>query len=161
MTLPCLSVHFFLTAFVILQESSFLCLVFFYYYSALAHSLTHALLNHNYFSARAGYWSLVSHSFAQCMMSFFSFFSCILELQCLYSGITVVTMPKFDLQVFLEAVQSYKLTRLHIVPPIVLALAKHPLVFCFLFSLSLFVHTVIWWLTVLTRFSSMICHLSR
>jgi acyl-CoA synthetase (AMP-forming)/AMP-acid ligase II len=46
----------------------------------------------------------------------------------LYSGGTVVTMPRFDLAEFLRVVQDYRITRACVVPPIVLALAKHPLV---------------------------------
>jgi len=43
-------------------------------------------------------------------------------------GATVVTMPRFDLAEFLRALQDYRITRAWVVPPIVLALAKHPLV---------------------------------
>lgn len=45
-----------------------------------------------------------------------------------YHGATVVTMPRFDLEQFLQIMQDYKVTRGYLVPPIVLALAKHPLV---------------------------------
>jgi acyl-CoA synthetase (AMP-forming)/AMP-acid ligase II len=37
-------------------------------------------------------------------------------------------MPRFDLEEFLRLVQQHKLTHLYLVPPIVLALAKHPVV---------------------------------
>ncbi|MGQ0800058.1 MAG: AMP-binding protein [Pseudomarimonas sp.] len=43
-------------------------------------------------------------------------------------GSTLVTMPRFDLAQFLGLVQQYRATRLLLVPPIILALAKHPLV---------------------------------
>ena len=43
-------------------------------------------------------------------------------------GATIVTMPRFDLEQFLRLLQDYKVTRAHLVPPIVLALAKHPVV---------------------------------
>ena len=46
----------------------------------------------------------------------------------LYRGWTVVTMPRFDLAEFLRVVQEYRITRAWVVPPIVLALAKHPLI---------------------------------
>ena len=46
----------------------------------------------------------------------------------LYFGDTVVTMPRFDLHEFLRVIQEYRITRAMVVPPIVLALAKHPLV---------------------------------
>lgn len=46
----------------------------------------------------------------------------------LASGCTVVTVPRFDLVQMLELTQAHRITRLFLVPPIVLALAKHPLV---------------------------------
>jgi acyl-CoA synthetase (AMP-forming)/AMP-acid ligase II len=46
----------------------------------------------------------------------------------LYRGATIVTMPRFDLSEFLRVVQQYRITRAWVVPPIVLALAKQPLV---------------------------------
>jgi acyl-CoA synthetase (AMP-forming)/AMP-acid ligase II len=46
----------------------------------------------------------------------------------LNNGGTVVTMPRFDLEGFLSLMQNYKITQTFLVPPIVLALAKHPLV---------------------------------
>ena len=46
----------------------------------------------------------------------------------LTNGATIVTMPKFDLEQFLSLVQEHRITRAYLVPPIILALAKHPLV---------------------------------
>ncbi len=46
----------------------------------------------------------------------------------LRTGTTAVTLPRFDLEEFLKVIQDYKVTRAYLVPPIVLALAKHPLV---------------------------------
>ncbi|MDQ3741606.1 MAG: 4-coumarate--CoA ligase family protein [Actinomycetota bacterium] len=46
----------------------------------------------------------------------------------LWSGATTVTMPRFDLEQFLSIIQDKKVTRAYVVPPIALALAKHPLV---------------------------------
>ncbi len=43
-------------------------------------------------------------------------------------GATIVTVPRFDLEEMLRLTQEHKITRLYLVPPIVLALAKHPLV---------------------------------
>ena len=43
-------------------------------------------------------------------------------------GATVVTMPRFDLGDFLKIMQEYGVTRAYLVPPIILALAKHPVV---------------------------------
>ena len=46
----------------------------------------------------------------------------------LRQGATVVTMPRFDPEQFLQIIQDHQVTRMHLVPPIVLFLAKHPLV---------------------------------
>jgi len=46
----------------------------------------------------------------------------------LYHGATVVTLPRFDLEQFLKTLQDYGVTRAHLVPPILVALAKHPMV---------------------------------
>jgi acyl-CoA synthetase (AMP-forming)/AMP-acid ligase II len=46
----------------------------------------------------------------------------------LRNGATLVTMPRFDLEGFLALVQEHRATKAHLVPPIVLALAKSPLV---------------------------------
>jgi 4-coumarate--CoA ligase len=46
----------------------------------------------------------------------------------LRAGATVITMPRFDLEQFLRLHQDYGITRSFVAPPIVVALAKHPLV---------------------------------
>lgn len=46
----------------------------------------------------------------------------------LVTGATIVTMPRFDLMQFLELIQKYRITRTNLVPPILVALAKHPLI---------------------------------
>jgi acyl-CoA synthetase (AMP-forming)/AMP-acid ligase II len=46
----------------------------------------------------------------------------------LRNGATVVTMPRFDLEGYLQLVEAHRATKAHLVPPIVLALAKSPLV---------------------------------
>jgi acyl-CoA synthetase (AMP-forming)/AMP-acid ligase II len=43
-------------------------------------------------------------------------------------GSTVVTMPRFDLEQFLQLIQDHKVTKGFVVPPILVALAKHPIV---------------------------------
>lgn len=43
-------------------------------------------------------------------------------------GAKQVFLPAFDLKLFLETIQKHKVTRGYIVPPIALALAKHPMV---------------------------------
>jgi acyl-CoA synthetase (AMP-forming)/AMP-acid ligase II len=46
----------------------------------------------------------------------------------IWKGATLVTMPRFDLEEFLRLLQDHRITRAFLVPPIVLGLAKHPLV---------------------------------
>lgn len=46
----------------------------------------------------------------------------------LSAGCALVTLPRFDLEQFLTALQEHKITRIYAAPPMVLALAKHPLV---------------------------------
>lgn len=46
----------------------------------------------------------------------------------LYRGATVVTMPRFELEPFLRVMQDYGITLAPLAPPLVLTLAKHPLV---------------------------------
>ena len=46
----------------------------------------------------------------------------------LRAGATTITMPRFDLEQFLRLHQDYAITRSFVAPPIVLALAKHPMV---------------------------------
>ncbi len=46
----------------------------------------------------------------------------------LYVGATVVTMPRFDLQQCLQAIEKYRVTYAFVVPPIFLALARNPMV---------------------------------
>ena len=46
----------------------------------------------------------------------------------LRAGATIVTMPRFELEQFLELLQTHGVTIAYLVPPIVLALAKHPVV---------------------------------
>jgi acyl-CoA synthetase (AMP-forming)/AMP-acid ligase II len=48
--------------------------------------------------------------------------------QGLRAGATIVTMPRFDLDQFLGLIQEHEATRAYVVPPIALALAKHPAV---------------------------------
>jgi acyl-CoA synthetase (AMP-forming)/AMP-acid ligase II len=52
----------------------------------------------------------------------------------LLRGATLVTMPRFELEPFLQLMQEHNITQAFLVPPIVLALAKHPLVDRYNFS---------------------------
>lgn len=63
------------------------------------------------------------------VLPFFHIYGMVLILNlAIYRGATLVTMPRFDLEEFLALVQKYRITALNLVPPLVLALAKHPLV---------------------------------
>ena len=46
----------------------------------------------------------------------------------LAQGATVVTLPRFDLEAFLKAIEVHRVTKIYVAPPILVALAKHPLV---------------------------------
>jgi len=43
-------------------------------------------------------------------------------------GATIVSMPRFDLEQYCELIQRYRATYLHLVPPVVIGMAKHPVV---------------------------------
>lgn len=63
------------------------------------------------------------------VLPFFHIYGMVLILNlAVYRGVPLVTMPRFDLEQFLQLVQDYKITSLNLVPPLILALAKHPLV---------------------------------
>jgi acyl-CoA synthetase (AMP-forming)/AMP-acid ligase II len=46
----------------------------------------------------------------------------------LMRGLTVVTMPRFEFEPFLKVLQDWRIELAHIVPPVAIALAKHPVV---------------------------------
>ena len=63
------------------------------------------------------------------VLPFFHIYGMQVLMNCiLRAGATVVTLPRFDLEQFLRVHQDYRITRSFVAPPIVLALAKHPLV---------------------------------
>jgi acyl-CoA synthetase (AMP-forming)/AMP-acid ligase II len=62
-----------------------------------------------------------------CVLPLFHIYGLVVVLNMgLHLGATIVLMPRFDLAQFLEAIQKYRVTLSHIVPPIVLKLAKDP-----------------------------------
>jgi len=64
-----------------------------------------------------------------CVLPLFHIYGLVVVLNMgLHLGSTTVIMPRFDLEQFLDAIQKYRITLSHIVPPIVLKLAKDPLV---------------------------------
>ena len=63
------------------------------------------------------------------VLPFFHIYGLVVVLNTsLRCGATLVTMPRFELPAFLSMLQEHRITRAYAVPPIVLALAKHPLV---------------------------------
>jgi acyl-CoA synthetase (AMP-forming)/AMP-acid ligase II len=46
-------------------------------------------------------------------------------------GATLITMPRFDLEAMLTHIQTHRVERLFIAPPVAIALAKHPLIDAF------------------------------
>ena len=64
-----------------------------------------------------------------CVLPLFHIYGLVVVLNMgLYTGATIVTMPRFELESFLKAAQDYEVSLAHLVPPIVLALSKHPVV---------------------------------
>jgi acyl-CoA synthetase (AMP-forming)/AMP-acid ligase II len=63
------------------------------------------------------------------VLPFFHIYGLVVVLNLgLYHGATVVTVPRFELEPFLDTLVKYGVTFASVVPPIVLALAKHPVV---------------------------------
>ncbi|QLE44510.1 NAD-dependent epimerase/dehydratase family protein [Nostoc sp. C052] len=62
------------------------------------------------------------------ILPFFHAYGMLMLNYSLACGATIVTMPRFDLETFLSLIEKHKITRTHIVPPIVLALVKQPIV---------------------------------
>jgi acyl-CoA synthetase (AMP-forming)/AMP-acid ligase II len=64
-----------------------------------------------------------------CCLPLFHIYGLVVVLNMgLHLGSTIVIMPRFDLEHFLGAIQKYRITLSHIVPPIVIKLARDPMV---------------------------------
>ncbi len=64
-----------------------------------------------------------------CVLPLFHIYGLVVILNMgLHTGSTIVTLPRFDLEQFLKTVVKYRVTLAHLVPPVVLALSKHPIV---------------------------------
>jgi acyl-CoA synthetase (AMP-forming)/AMP-acid ligase II len=62
-----------------------------------------------------------------CFLPFFHIYGLVvIMLLGLRSGATLVVMPRFELERYLDLVERHRATMLHVVPPVVLALAKSP-----------------------------------
>lgn len=72
---------------------------------------------------------VAEHEVAIAILPFFHIYGMTVVMNAaLAEGATVVTLPRFDLEGFLETLQRYGVTRANLVPPIILALARHPVV---------------------------------
>jgi len=64
-----------------------------------------------------------------CVLPLFHIYGLVVILNMgLYTGSTIVTLPRFELEQFLKCIDDYGVTMAHLVPPIVLALSKSPVV---------------------------------
>ena len=64
-----------------------------------------------------------------CVLPLFHIYGLVVVLNMgLHLGATIVTTPRFDLEQFLAMIEKYRVTLSHIVPPIVLKMAKDPIV---------------------------------
>lgn len=64
-----------------------------------------------------------------CILPLFHIYGLVVIMnESLHVGATVVMMPRFDLESFLKALQDYQITLAPAVPPILLALSRHPMV---------------------------------
>ena len=90
--------------------------------------LTHRNLVANLVQTEA-HLSLGEDEIAFAVLPFFHIYGMqILMNYMLSAGVTVVCVPRFDLVQMLTLTQEHKITRLYLVPPIILALAKHPII---------------------------------
>ena len=48
--------------------------------------------------------------------------------QSLYSGLTLVVMPKFEIEKFCASIQKHQISFAYVVPPVILLLGKHPVI---------------------------------
>lgn len=64
-----------------------------------------------------------------CVLPLFHIYGLVVVLNMgLHLGATIVMMPRFDLEQFLGLIQKYRVTLSHVVPPIVLKLAREPVI---------------------------------
>jgi acyl-CoA synthetase (AMP-forming)/AMP-acid ligase II len=91
--------------------------------------LTHYNLVANMHQSLAGLSLLKEDDVFIGVLPFFHIYGLVVIMnQGMLLGATTVTMPRFDLEQFLEVLQKHAVTVAYVVPPIALALAKHPAV---------------------------------
>jgi acyl-CoA synthetase (AMP-forming)/AMP-acid ligase II len=90
--------------------------------------LTHRNLVANVLQTQAGFGISDDDTLIGCLPFFHIYGQTVIMNQGLWAGATIVTMPRFDLEQFLDLLERHAVTRAYVVPPIALALAKHPAV---------------------------------
>jgi acyl-CoA synthetase (AMP-forming)/AMP-acid ligase II len=91
--------------------------------------LTHHNLVANILQSGGGMSDLREDDTLLGVLPFFHIYGMVVIMNlALYRGATVVTMPRFELEPCLETMQKYRVSFANVVPPMVLALAKHPVV---------------------------------
>lgn len=90
--------------------------------------LTHRILATNVLQTQA-VEQLGADEILPAVLPFFHCYGLVVVMSVtLHVGATLVTIPRFDLAEFLGLIQRYRITGAYVVPPIVLALTKNPLV---------------------------------
>jgi acyl-CoA synthetase (AMP-forming)/AMP-acid ligase II len=90
--------------------------------------LTHRNLVANILQSEASF-GLREDDVALGVLPFFHIYGMVVVMNLsLHIGATVVTMPRFDLEQCLNTLEKHRVTLAYVVPPIVLAFARHPLV---------------------------------
>jgi acyl-CoA synthetase (AMP-forming)/AMP-acid ligase II len=90
--------------------------------------LTHRNLVANISQIQEGFPIAEDDVLIGCLPFFHIYGQTVIMNQGLWTGATIVTMPRFDLDQFLDLIQEHRVSRVYVVPPIALALAKHPAV---------------------------------
>jgi acyl-CoA synthetase (AMP-forming)/AMP-acid ligase II len=90
--------------------------------------LTHSNLVANIVQIQDGFPISGDDVLIGCLPFFHIYGQTVIMNQGLWNGATIVTMPRFDLEQFLELIEQHAVSRVYVVPPIALALAKHPAV---------------------------------
>ncbi|MEO7521753.1 MAG: 4-coumarate--CoA ligase family protein [Gemmatimonas sp.] len=91
--------------------------------------LSHRNLVANLVQTQAGTPMLTIEDRVIAVLPFFHIYGMTVILAgALAQGATLVTLPRFELEQFLRTMQEHGITYANVVPPIVLALAKHPIV---------------------------------
>jgi acyl-CoA synthetase (AMP-forming)/AMP-acid ligase II len=90
--------------------------------------LTHRNLVANLCQIQDGFPIFEDDVLVGCLPFFHIYGQTVIMNQGLRAGATIVTVPRFDLEQFLDLIQEHSISRAYVVPPIALALAKHPAV---------------------------------